>query len=73
MEEFATIMDVTRLNAENTELELAVNKQRLYVVYGFLVGLGIFILAMSFFTLKVVKLNKSLRRSKEDLQKGIKH
>lgn len=69
MEEFATIMDVTRLNAENTELELAVNKQKLYVVYGFLVGLGIFILAMSFFTLKVVKLNKSLRRSKEDLQK----
>lgn len=69
LEEFATIMDVTRLNAENTELELAVNKQRLYVVYGFLVGLGIFILAMSFFTLKVVKLNKSLRRSKEDLQK----
>ena len=69
LEEFATIMDVTRLNAENTELELAVNKQKLYVVYGFLVGLGIFILAMSFFTLKVVKLNKSLRRSKEDLQK----
>ena len=69
LEEFATIMDVTRLNAENTELELAVNKQRLYVVYGFLVGLGIFILAMSFFTLKVVKLNKSLRRSKKDLQK----
>lgn len=69
LEEFATIMDVTRLNAENAELELAVNKQKLYVVYGYLVGLGIFILAMSIFTLKMVKLNKSLRRSKENLQK----
>ena len=69
LEEFATILDVTRLNAENAELELAVNKQKLYVVYGFLIGLGIFIIVMSIFTFKVVKLNKKLQRSQKNLQK----
>lgn len=67
LEEFAIIMDVTRLNKENSDLALAFSEQKLHATYGFLAGLGVFILVMSAFTFKVVRLNRQLRRSESDL------
>lgn len=68
LEEFSTIMDVTRLNKENSDLALAISEQKLHSTYGFLVGLGVFILAMSIFTFKVMRLNRRLRRSEANLK-----
>lgn len=68
LEEFATIMDVSRLNKENSELELAMSRHKLHTTYVSLIGLGIFILVMCVFTFKLWRLNRRLRHSEFDLR-----
>lgn len=69
LEEFATIMDVSRLNKENSELELAMSRHKLHTTYVSLIGLGIFILVMCVFTFKLWRLNRRLRHSEFDLRR----
>lgn len=67
LSEFGTIMDVNRLNKENANLELDISKQKLRTTYSILIGLGILFLAIGAFTIKVLRLNRKLRRSEMDL------
>lgn len=69
LEEFATIMDVSRFNKENSELELAMSRHKLHTTYVSLIGLGIFILVMCVFTFKLWRLNRRLRHSEFDLRR----
>ena len=69
LEEFATIMDVSRLNKENSELELAMSRHKLHTTYVSLIGLGIFILVMCVFTFTLWRLNRRLRHSEFDLRR----
>ena len=69
LEEFATIMDVSRLNKENSELELAMSRHKLHTTYVSLIGLGIFILVMCVFTFKLWRLNRRLCHSEFDLRR----
>ena len=69
LEEFVTIMDVSRLNKENSELELAMSRHKLHTTYVSLIGLGIFILVMCVFTFKLWRLNRRLRHSEFDLRR----
>ena len=69
LEEFATIMDVSRLNKENSEFELAMSRHKLHTTYVSLIGLGIFILVMCVFTFKLWRLNRRLRHSEFDLRR----
>lgn len=67
--EFATLMDVSRLNKENSSLELAVSQQKLRSIYIFLIGLCVFFAATGIFTIKVLRLNRKLRASEANLLK----
>lgn len=67
LEEFATLMEVSQLNRKNGELELRLSRQELNIIYGFLIGLVVLGAVMCMFTIKVIRLNRKLKRSQTTL------